>query len=328
MIRTRATDPITVLLADDHSLVRRGFRRILEDDPASQSSAKPERRRSDPARRAAKPHVIVMDCAMPGTNGLIATTQILARPGVAVLMLSMHAEDTLVRQALGGGARGYILKNALDLDLARRSSVCRRGDRLDPACRRRGAERRTEPRPHARELEVLQLICEGLSNRDDRDKLDAEREHGRRAPREHHERARRPQDGRTRRLRDSARVGQAAVNRRDFLATAGAGWHSRALGWPTLGPPSSARASRRPRHRGFRLVDVTAAVGPAVPPQQRRLRRQAAAGNTRLGLRVPRLRRRRLAGHPARERQDWPGHKRQRSTLRCIATTATAHSPT
>jgi signal transduction histidine kinase/CheY-like chemotaxis protein len=65
------------------------------------------------------PQVIVMDCAMPGTSGLVATKQILQRaPETAVLMLSMHSEGTLVRQAMDSGARGYILKDALDLDLA------------------------------------------------------------------------------------------------------------------------------------------------------------------------------------------------------------------
>ena len=111
-----------MLLADDHSLVRRGFRRMLEDDPRSSWSAK----RSDgdgsdsPGRRSSGRSVIVMDCAMPGTNGLVATQRDSRadRRTIAILMLSMHAEETLVRQAMDAGARGYILKNALDLDLA------------------------------------------------------------------------------------------------------------------------------------------------------------------------------------------------------------------
>ena len=111
---------ITVLLADDHTLVRRGFRRLLEDDPAI--TVVGEASDGDEAvtlAAALKPQVIVMDCAMPGTSGLVATKQILQRaPETAVLMLSMHSEGTLVRQALDSGARGYILKDALDLDLA------------------------------------------------------------------------------------------------------------------------------------------------------------------------------------------------------------------
>src|SRR5581483_10914317 len=66
-----------------------------------------------------QPRVVLMDCAMAGLNGLDATRQLLARrPDTAVVMLSMHAEETLVRQALDAGARGYLLKSALDLDLA------------------------------------------------------------------------------------------------------------------------------------------------------------------------------------------------------------------
>src|ERR1051325_6901224 len=110
---------ITALLADDHSLVRRGFRRMLEDDDAI--AVVGEAANGDEAiamTAQLKPAVVVMDVAMPGTNGLTATKKIVAsHPNVAVLMLSMHAEETLVRQALDSGARGYVLKNAVDLEL-------------------------------------------------------------------------------------------------------------------------------------------------------------------------------------------------------------------
>src|SRR4051812_36518063 len=111
---------ITVLLADDHAIVRRGFRRLLEDDPAI--TVVGEASDGEEAIRLAtelKPNVVVMDAAMPGTNGLAATQAISDRlPDVCVLMLSMPAEQTLVRQAFAAGARGYVLKNAMDLDLA------------------------------------------------------------------------------------------------------------------------------------------------------------------------------------------------------------------
>ena len=130
------TEKITVLLVDDHSLVRRGFRRLLEDDP--EIVVVGEASNGDEAIALAaqlRPRVIVMDCAMPGTNGLVATRAILEQaPGVAILMLSMHAEDTLVRQALAAGARGYVLKNALDLDLAAAVTRVAAGETvLDPA---------------------------------------------------------------------------------------------------------------------------------------------------------------------------------------------------
>jgi len=159
---------ITVLLADDHALVRRGFRRIVEDDEAIEVVG--EAANGDEAIALAKrlkPAVIVMDVAMPGTNGLTAAKKIVADdPNVAVLMLSMHSEETLVRQALESGARGYILKNALDLDLAAAVTRIAAGETVvdplvlpEPAG---GARNRLTPR----ELEVLQLICNGLSNRE------------------------------------------------------------------------------------------------------------------------------------------------------------------
>lgn len=163
------TQKITVLLADDHALVRRGFRRLLADDPAIAVVA--EASDGDEAVSLAeelKPQVVVMDVAMPGTNGLAATRAILAKnPGAAILMLSMHSEETLVRQALDAGAKGYVLKNALDLDLATAVKRVAAGETvLDPAVVPRETESGERSRLSARELEVLQLICDGLSNRE------------------------------------------------------------------------------------------------------------------------------------------------------------------
>ena len=163
------SDKITVLLVDDHTLVRRGFRRLLEDDPAIVVAG--EASDGEEAVHLAaslKPRVIVMDCAMPGTSGLIATRRILeADPDVVIVMLSMHSEATLVRQALDAGARGYILKDALDLDLAAVVTRAAAGEMvLDPKLTPQTAlkgEREHGLSP--RELEVLRLICEGLSNR-------------------------------------------------------------------------------------------------------------------------------------------------------------------
>jgi DNA-binding NarL/FixJ family response regulator len=160
---------IRVLLADDHTLVRRGFRRMLEDD--DHIAVVGEAGDGDEVVRLAatlRPDVVVMDCAMPRTSGLVATRQILSTdPGVAVLMLSMHAEETLVRQALDAGASGYILKSALDLDLAAAVRRVAAGEQvLDPNIASHAAK---NDRGHAlspRELEVLQLICTGNSNRE------------------------------------------------------------------------------------------------------------------------------------------------------------------
>jgi DNA-binding NarL/FixJ family response regulator len=168
--------PITVLLADDHALVRRGFRRILEDDP--EITVVGEASDGEEAVRLAAsltPRVIVMDYAMPGTNGLAAIRRILKEaPATVILVLSMHSEDTLVRQALDAGARGYILKGALDLDLAAAVKRAAAGELvLDaPLTADAALKGARESTLTPREMEVLQLICEGRSNREIAARLD------------------------------------------------------------------------------------------------------------------------------------------------------------
>ena len=159
---------ISVVLADDHAVVRRGFRRLLEGDPGIEVVG--EASDGDEAIQLAgdlKPRVVVMDAAMPNTNGLAATRTIAERwPSIAVLMLSMHSEQTLVRQAMAAGAKGYVLKNAMDLDLAAAVKRVAAGETVvDPAvdvAPAPGEKNRLTPR----EMEVLQLICKGLSNKE------------------------------------------------------------------------------------------------------------------------------------------------------------------
>lgn len=161
---------ITVLLVDDHALVRRGFRRMLEDD--ADISVVGEASEGSEAVRLAlelRPRVIVMDCAMPELSGIEATREILAKyPEAAILMLSMHSEETLVRQALDAGARGYVLKNAMDLDLVSAvKSIAAGMTVLDPQVSRPDAlkgERGGGLTP--RELEILQHIVAGKSNKE------------------------------------------------------------------------------------------------------------------------------------------------------------------
>ena len=162
---------LTVVLVDDHALVRHGFRRILEDDAEIEVVA--EATTGEEAVTLAKKHrpaVIVMDCALPGMSGLDATRKILeANPAAAILMLSMHSEDTLVRQALDAGARGYILKNAMDLDMANAIKRVAKGEKvLDPQVARPTAALKGEREGGLtpRELEVLQHIVAGKSNRE------------------------------------------------------------------------------------------------------------------------------------------------------------------
>jgi DNA-binding NarL/FixJ family response regulator len=166
---------ITVLLVDDHNLVRLGFRRILEDEPDIQVVG--EASNGDDAvalARKLRPAVVVMDCALPGVSGLVATRTILQEfPGQAILMLSMHAEDTLVRQAIDAGARGYILKNAEDVGLGGAIRKVAAGEIvLSPGVSKSPALKGDrDSKLTARELEVLQLIADGHSNKAIADKL-------------------------------------------------------------------------------------------------------------------------------------------------------------
>jgi DNA-binding NarL/FixJ family response regulator len=161
---------ITVLLVDDHSLVRRGFRRMLEDEPDMEVVGEAgDGEESIRLARELHPQVVVMDCALPGMNGLQATRQIIEdSPDTAVLMLSMHSENTWVRQAVEAGAKGYILKNAMDLELGAAIRKVAAGETIfDPQVEQRSSlkgERNAALTP--RELEVLQLIVDGKSNKE------------------------------------------------------------------------------------------------------------------------------------------------------------------
>jgi DNA-binding NarL/FixJ family response regulator len=164
------TDKISVLLVDDHSLVRRGFRRLLEDE-ADIAVAGEASDGEEAVKLAAqiRPQVIVMDCALPGINGLQATRKILQiLPETAVLMLSMHPEETWVHQALEAGARGYVLKNAMDLDLGSAIRKVAAGETvLDASLSNRGGLKgERDYGLTTRELEILQFIVDGKSNKE------------------------------------------------------------------------------------------------------------------------------------------------------------------
>src|SRR3954452_21434348 len=157
---------IATMVVDDHVLVRRGFRRMLEDDPGitvvGEAGDGPE---AVDLAVSLRPAVIVMDYAMPSMNGANAARKIRAAvPEAAILILSMHSEPACVRNCMDAGVRGYLLKNAMDLELvAAVKTLAAGGTVVDPRL-----EMATGP-PTAlstRELEVLQLIVNGKSNKD------------------------------------------------------------------------------------------------------------------------------------------------------------------
>jgi len=161
---------ITVLLVDDHSLVRRGFRRILEDE--KDMDVVGEAGDGETAVKLAKelhPRVVVMDCALPRMNGLQATREIMEdSPEANVLMLSMHSESTWVRQAIEAGAKGYMLKSALDLELGSAIRKIAAGETIfDPQVEQPSALKgERNAGLTQRELEVLQMIVDGKSNKE------------------------------------------------------------------------------------------------------------------------------------------------------------------
>jgi DNA-binding NarL/FixJ family response regulator len=164
------TSEIRVLLADDHSLVRKGFRRLLEDEQGIKvvGEACDGVQAVDQAR-SLRPDVIVMDMAMPGLNGNQATIEILKfLPGVGVVILSMYEEANYVRNAMKAGARGYLLKNASEVDLAAAIKNVARGRKVIDEKLQRPYEAPSEGEAQLtpRERQILQLIAEAKSTRE------------------------------------------------------------------------------------------------------------------------------------------------------------------
>jgi DNA-binding NarL/FixJ family response regulator len=170
---------IRVVLVDDHALVRQGFRRILEDDP--ELTVVGEASNGTDAIALVKktdPDVVVMDMAMPEMSGLHATMEIIKqRPGTKVLILSMYSDEQYVRNALDAGAKGYILKSAIENDLTRAVKAVAAGEQylapelssvLIRAIQTGSFDKASDPydRLTQREKQVLQLIAHGKSNKE------------------------------------------------------------------------------------------------------------------------------------------------------------------
>ena len=175
---------IRIVIADDHALVRQGFRALLAaiaDFEVVGEAA--NGREALKLVRALAPDVALMDISMPELNGLDATAQALhAQPQLKVIIISMHATEAYVLEALRAGASGYLLKDADAGELERAIRTVARGERyLAPSVSHRLIERfmraeRGEPVAAAgalspRQREVLQLIAEGRSTRDIADRL-------------------------------------------------------------------------------------------------------------------------------------------------------------
>jgi DNA-binding NarL/FixJ family response regulator len=175
---------ITVLIVDDHTVVREGLRALLSCEPDLEvvGEAADGREAVMMARRN-PPHVVVMDVAMPLVNGFAATRQIVRNcPNSAVLVLSSHTDQECVAQLLKAGATGYVTKHCAANELSAAIREAHQGRTfLSPSIARRIREhekminesygRKRSLELTAREAEVLQLVTEGLSNKQAADQL-------------------------------------------------------------------------------------------------------------------------------------------------------------
>lgn len=172
---------ITVLLAEDHMIVREGFRKMLELEKDIEVVGEAEDGRQAVAQaKKLRPAVVLMDIAMPLLNGLEATRQVLkSLPATKVLILSAHSDDAYVKNATESGAVGFLLKqtSAQDVCHAIREvhkgnqffspSIAKRRDRINPQSQdREGVFKKSSAKLTSREMEVLQLIAEGKANKE------------------------------------------------------------------------------------------------------------------------------------------------------------------
>ncbi|HTS50059.1 MAG TPA: response regulator transcription factor [Bryobacteraceae bacterium] len=171
---------IRILLADDHTVVRRGLRLLLEGQPDFSVVAEAaDGKQAVDAAEASRPDVALLDIAMPNLNGIEAAQRILAvAPNTSIVVLSMHADESYVLRALKAGAKGYLLKDSAEGDLIEAiKSVTRGKTFFSPEItkmlaedyvreiRTRGIEDSYELLT-PREREILQLLAEGKSNKD------------------------------------------------------------------------------------------------------------------------------------------------------------------
>jgi DNA-binding NarL/FixJ family response regulator len=172
---------ITVLLAEDHMIVREGFRKMLELEDDFDIVGEAQNGRDAVALvKKFHPEVVLMDIAMPLLNGLEAARQVLkAVPTTKVIMLSAHSDDAYVKNATDSGASGFLLKQTSAHEVCRAirevqsgkkffsPSISKRQDRLNPkSFDRTGVSKKKIVELTSREMEVLQLIAEGKANKE------------------------------------------------------------------------------------------------------------------------------------------------------------------
>jgi two-component system response regulator NreC len=172
--------PIRILLADDHNVVRRGLKLLLESQPEfSVVGEAADGRQAVEQAEATSPDIVVLDVAMPNLSGIEAAQRIIgARPQTAVIVLSMHSDEGYVLRALKAGAKGYLLKVSAEGDLIDAIRAVAKGKTFfSPEISRmlvedyvreiraRGIEDSYELLT-TREREILQLLAEGRSNKE------------------------------------------------------------------------------------------------------------------------------------------------------------------
>ncbi len=173
-------NPIRILLADDHGIVRRGLHYLLERSPGMQVIGEAaDGREAVRLAEETSPDVVIMDIAMPNLNGIEATAQIVKKnPKAGVIILSMHSDESYLVRALSAGARGYLLKDSAEADLIRAVQAVSQGrpffspaisqTLLEDYVRRLQQENLQDSYDLLtdREKEVLQLLAEGKSNKE------------------------------------------------------------------------------------------------------------------------------------------------------------------
>ena len=174
-------EPLRLLVADDHELVRKGLRSVLEQQPGWQVAGEASDGREAVAKaKELKPDVTVLDISMPSLNGLEATRQMIKQDaGAKVLILTVHDSDPLIQDVLNAGARGYVLKSDAGKDLVTAVDAVRRNKTfftakvgqmvLDGYLEKKPRPANSDAPPSRltpRQREIVQLLAEGKSSKE------------------------------------------------------------------------------------------------------------------------------------------------------------------